>query len=270
MKRHIARLLISLVLAIVWSGWAPMSEAHAIVGGVQVQPGEIPWQVEVRFNDVFNCGGVLVDLDFVLTAAHCVHKEGKPVAAAQMSIVAGRNDRNQPLDAALHKRSVSQIIPHPEYSGQCCDYDVALLRLSQPLEESPALRVIQVLTATEPISAGVTGIASGWGLDRPNGTPSSVLMMATLTVSEDNFDYPYFLANDADNQAICFGDSGGPFVLDTVDGPRLAGIASFGGCQPGGGFARVSSIADWVGQTRSTPWVLPPVRQLVLPMIAGG
>ncbi len=269
MKRDIARWFVCLILCLSWAG-ASTHRAHGIVGGVEAQPGAIPWQVEVRFNDVFNCGGVLVDVDFVLTAAHCVHKDGQLVAANQVSIVAGRHDRSQALDAALNKRGIAQIIRHPNYTGQCCDYDVALLRLSQPLEESASLRAIALHTDTAPLDVGVSGVASGWGLDQPGGTPSSVLKMATLTVTEDLSEYPYFLATGGNGQAICFGDSGGPFVIDTAAGPRLAGIASFGGCAPGGGFARVSSVAQWVDDTRLAPIVLTPLNLLALPMIAGG
>ena len=47
-----------------------------IVGGEEVMPNEIPWQaflkIEKGDNTEYNCGGVLVDSDVVLTAAHCV------------------------------------------------------------------------------------------------------------------------------------------------------------------------------------------------------
>ena len=47
-----------------------------IVGGEEVMPNEIPWQAFLKIvkgdNTEYNCGGVLVDSDVVLTAAHCV------------------------------------------------------------------------------------------------------------------------------------------------------------------------------------------------------
>ena len=47
-----------------------------IVGGEEVMPNEIPWQaflkIEKGDNTEYNCGGVLVDSDVVLTAANCV------------------------------------------------------------------------------------------------------------------------------------------------------------------------------------------------------
>jgi secreted trypsin-like serine protease len=48
-----------------------------VTGGKDVQLHEIPWQayLEIEYNNIpglFHCGGVLVEADVVLTAAHCV------------------------------------------------------------------------------------------------------------------------------------------------------------------------------------------------------
>ena len=47
-----------------------------VSGGVVVLPHEIPWQAYLQIenddHNVYRCGGVLVDNDVVLTAAHCV------------------------------------------------------------------------------------------------------------------------------------------------------------------------------------------------------
>lgn len=45
----------------------------AIVGGKPAQEGEFPAHVSVQSrNGRHICGGTLIDLDYVLTAAHCV------------------------------------------------------------------------------------------------------------------------------------------------------------------------------------------------------
>lgn len=43
-----------------------------IVGGVETGINEFPWQVAIALDEMFFCGGALVNENFVLTAAHCV------------------------------------------------------------------------------------------------------------------------------------------------------------------------------------------------------
>ena len=60
-----------------------------IVGGGTAAVGELPWQVVV-FPGPFMCGGTLIDVNWVLTAAHCVFdKGGVPMQPALVQIVAG-------------------------------------------------------------------------------------------------------------------------------------------------------------------------------------
>ena len=43
-----------------------------IVGGQDADAHSHPWQIKLRRNGGFLCGGTLVDNDWVITAAHCV------------------------------------------------------------------------------------------------------------------------------------------------------------------------------------------------------
>lgn len=58
--------------------WIP-----AIVGGVPASVGEFPSQVSVQTKKGRHlCGGTLIDIDYVLTAGHCVVDElGKVLQA---------------------------------------------------------------------------------------------------------------------------------------------------------------------------------------------
>ena len=45
-----------------------------IVGGVQTEVHEYPWQVGlVTGNSAIWCGGSIISKNYILTAAHCVH-----------------------------------------------------------------------------------------------------------------------------------------------------------------------------------------------------
>jgi len=44
-----------------------------IIGGDQAAFGEFPWQAHIRIAG-FQCGGVLLNNQYIATAAHCVHR----------------------------------------------------------------------------------------------------------------------------------------------------------------------------------------------------
>lgn len=44
-----------------------------IIGGDQASFGEFPWQAHIRIAG-FQCGGVLLNHQYIATAAHCVHR----------------------------------------------------------------------------------------------------------------------------------------------------------------------------------------------------
>lgn len=54
-------------------GRATMKPRSRIIGGQDAQFGEFPWQVHIKIAK-HQCGGALVNRDYVVTAAHCVYQ----------------------------------------------------------------------------------------------------------------------------------------------------------------------------------------------------
>eukprot|EP00095_Tigriopus_kingsejongensis_P012603 maker-scaffold531_size145796-snap-gene-0.18 protein:Tk12603 transcript:maker-scaffold531_size145796-snap-gene-0.18-mRNA-1 annotation:"PREDICTED: trypsin-3-like" len=192
--------------------------ADKIVGGTEVEPNSIPYQVSLQYPgiDFHFCGGAIYDESTVITAAHCCAGQ----SPSDLRVNAGEHSLSN-SDGTEQLRDVSKIIGHEDYGtpGQFSN-DVCLLKLSEPLELN-----------------GFIG----------NGSPSSFPFIA---VCDDN----YFLETIDDSMICageegvdsCQGDSGGPLTCDGVH----CGVVSWGyGCagrnQPGV-YAQTSYFVDWI------------------------
>jgi secreted trypsin-like serine protease len=146
----------------------PISEAPTIVGGQQASPGEWPWQVALvswGADPYYGqyCGGSLIDVSWVLTAAHCV--DGS--SPSNIQILAGIHNLGSP-EAGYQRINVDQIFVHPSYNASTSNNDVALLKLSTPavLGTTPGgeqVATIPLVSASVGTLAGVTATITGWG-----------------------------------------------------------------------------------------------------------
>jgi hypothetical protein len=236
-----------------------------IVGGTNASIAEFPWQISMQTRSGFHfCGGSILDENFILTASHCVDGQ----SASSMRIAAGIT-RVSTSGSAGQLRDVAQIIMFPGYVTPEQGKDVALLKLSQPLNLSdPNVTPIDIVTAADAVAGvtnpGVNATVTGWGTLSSGGNSPDVLQKVTVPIisnSDANSAYsPEGITITADQLAAgllgiggkdsCQGDSGGPLVVQTSAGPKLAGVVSWGfGCADPrfpGMYARVSSFEQFI------------------------
>ncbi|KAK3742056.1 hypothetical protein QZH41_015744, partial [Actinostola sp. cb2023] len=233
-----------------------------VINGQNASPHSWPWQISLRRNGGHSCGGTLISPTWVVTAAHCIHKNQNP---RSYSIVAGAHKKFGGTTSVQQTVRVSQIIEHPNYDDQRINNDIALLRLASPVQMSSKVGAA-CLTETRPRPGKrcyITAVLySRLGCNKRQQWPSpDYLQQAVLPiVSQDDCKKKYYGVNSvahicagagrAGSSGGCNGDSGGPLVCESGGKWYLHGAVSFGklNCPTSyyTVFSRVSSYVKWI------------------------
>ena len=171
------------------------------------------------------CVATLIAQQWALTAAHCAEETSLGVATARGGTFA--------VEVAGQFRKVDLVVKHPRYQqGAADDVDLALIRFTVPLS-SP--RPISLNTVKNELNKVVTIV--GWGyfgigtLGRQYA--DGRMRYATNRISQSGrylrfkFDDPREIVSASLPTEGMLGlvDSGGPALIETAAGVRLAGVA---------------------------------------------
>jgi len=221
-----------------------------IVGGEPAAAGDFPYIVSLQQGGSHFCGGSLLDATTVVTAAHC----STGTSPGSVSVVAGTLTWSSPGVEA----GVSDIIIHPSYSSSSLDNDIAIWKLSEPIEGSGITYASLPSAGSDP-AAGSDLTVAGWGTTTEGGSiPEDLLKVTVPVVGRDACNSAYgagqitdamFCAGfDEGGKDACQGDSGGP-IRDDASG-ALVGVVSWGqGCaQAGypGVYSNIGALLDFV------------------------
>ncbi|XP_068249183.1 clotting factor G beta subunit-like [Palaemon carinicauda] len=226
-----------------------------IVGGVQTEVNEYPWQVALvnAGTNTVICGGSLLNNVLILTAASCIQMMA---TAADKEILVGAHDINNPTE--VHQRiGLAKAGYFQTFNAATKDNDIGLIWLATPAILSDRVKPICFPDPAKDYS-GFLAVTSGWGNLAEGGSPSSILNEVELPVITNeacNASYPFRVTPNMicagyqeGNKGACEGDTGGPLMVADNGTWVLAGIRSWGdGCarvNAPGVFVRVSQYID--------------------------
>ncbi|XP_049567212.1 serine protease 55 isoform X2 [Orcinus orca] len=127
-----------------------------IIGGMEAEVGEFPWQVSIQARNEHFCGGAIISEWWIVSAAHCFHSEISPT---ELRVVLGTNSLSSP---SLEVKGVTSIILHKDFQKLNMDNDISLLLLDTPITFSELKEPICM--PTEPgLSRWHKCWVAGWG-----------------------------------------------------------------------------------------------------------
>ncbi|XP_061778466.1 transmembrane protease serine 7-like [Nerophis ophidion] len=237
----------------------PAPASHRVVGGVNSEEGEWPWQVSLHFSGHLFCGASVLSPDWLISAAHCFSKERLSDPRrwrAHLGVLT--------QGGAKHVAEIQRVVVHEYYDAHTFDYDVALLRLKRawPPSLGPLVRPVCLPAASHAVTARHRCWVTGWGYrsEEDKALPSVLQKAEVSVMSQTDCKKSYGLVSPrmlcagvpSGERDACRGDSGGPLSCRAPGGGRwfLIGIVSWGaGCgRPNlpGVYTRVSKFTSWI------------------------
>ncbi|KAM8783534.1 granzyme H-like [Rhynchonycteris naso] len=237
-----------MVQGIVFFGKKNGKPPGKIIGEHEAKPHSHPYMtyVHIQRDMEYRCGGVLVQKNFVLIAAHC---SGRSIMVILWAHKVRKKERTQkiiPVKTAIHHPN-----NHPKVN------DIMLLQL-----QTKAILTATVGTLGPPgrgatVKPEMVCRVAGWGRLNQN-TNTDTLHEVELEIQKDvlcisRYKSPYnrckqiCVGDPENNQSAFKGDSGGPLVCDDM----AQGIVSFGkkNGKPPGIETRISSFLPWIKRT---------------------
>ncbi|KAK7601603.1 hypothetical protein V9T40_009044 [Parthenolecanium corni] len=253
----------------------PSKSHERVFGGRPAELGSWPWMVALgyrRLSDLtihYQCGASLIADEWLLTAAHCVvNTSPLQLTTARLgdldlddSVV----DNASPVDVPIESTSV---FPHPKYLNDPRNFDIALLRLKNPVQFTNLTTPICLFSGStyekDEFYKKKSPYVIGWGRTE-TGTSPTTLMEVSVNIQDlkkcsDKYSKirgetitDNLLCAGEPGKDSCQGDSGGPLIFVNTTEVRfyLGGVVSAGkDCATDypGLYTKVAKFTSWINE----------------------
>ncbi|XP_059160833.1 brachyurin-like [Physella acuta] len=228
-------------------------QSQHVVNGNDAPMYAWPWQVYILSENII-CGGSILNKEWILTAAHCIHQHSK-----HEEIFYGNSNLQRTMDVHSIK-----TFKHKDFENKTFLNDIALVKLEKPLNFSDSVKPICLPVGN--IWDASPCFVTGWGSTTRNLTAyyDDVMNLQQLRVDIMNqtfcqtlrgfFGFVYTDGNicidTAGSDGVYNGDSGGPLSCWKNGKYYVLGVANTGG--PMGfewasdTFTAVSKYLKWI------------------------
>ncbi|XP_055637810.1 serine protease snake-like [Toxorhynchites rutilus septentrionalis] len=231
--------------------------AHMAAIGWTQSNGSVSWK----------CGGTLIWVNFVLTAAHCVADANSKNQAPDVVRLGDLNIQTSEGDEYAQQLNIVEIFKHPKHRFIAHYHDIALLKLEHDVILSEVVAPACLWTDEEMRFKILE--ATGWGRTGYANDFTPILMKVALKPI-DNVKCSEVYLNGTDRMLrlglqshqicavdvkmdTCEADSGGPLQIKLMHNARVTpfvvAITSFGkacGMSAPGVYTKVAPYHDWI------------------------
>ncbi|NP_001310176.1 snake venom serine protease serpentokallikrein-2 precursor [Protobothrops mucrosquamatus] len=222
--------------------------SELVIGGDECNINEHPFLVLVYYDD-YQCGGTLINEEWVLTAAHC--------NGENMEIYLGMHSKKVPNKDRRRRVPKEKFFCDSSKNYTKWNKDIMLIRLNRPVRKSAHIAPLSL--PSSPPSVGSVCRIMGWGTISPTKvTLPDVPRCANINLLDYEVCRAVYPELPATSRTLCAGileggkdscggDSGGPLICNG----QFQGIVSWGGdpcAQPHepGLYTNVFDHLDWI------------------------